>query len=79
METPDPNPKKKLKDSIAAAKLDRRSGKYTSDPTNPSAGIFKDPDKAAQKDYKKSLTAKIKQMRQKSPQVMSQLAGGNVD
>lgn len=65
MDDDEPGPSRKfLKQKIYEMKTDRRSGAYTSDPNNPQRGIFKDPNKQNQKEYRRKLTDKIKEVRQ---------------
>ena len=60
MEAEDKPKPKKLKDQIKFLKMEKRVGLYTGDPENPTRGIFKDPDKAKQKAFKKNIVSPIR-------------------
>ena len=63
MEAEDKPKPKKLKDQIKFLKMEKRVGLYTGDPENPTRGIFKDPDKAKQKAFKKNIVSQIRAIR----------------
>lgn len=64
----DPNPKletpsrPKLKQKLSDLRMEKRVGKYNSDPNNPSRGIFKAP-ADEQRTYKKGLREKIREVK----------------
>ena len=62
MENNTPPKKKMLKDQIFELKNSKRSGKWTSDPNNPQAGIVQAP-RAEQKEFRRDIKEKIKSIR----------------
>lgn len=58
-----PGPKKKrLREQIQDFKMDKRVGLYTND-GNPMHGIFKDPNRSNQRNYRKNLRQQISDIR----------------
>jgi len=53
---------KKLRQKISDLRMEKRVGKYTSDPNNPSRGIYPAPAEE-QKEFKQNLKQKIREAR----------------